>query len=46
MELQFKYWSDNLKSEIEEAKIVGPAAVDLEIARQHNGQADDTPKAD
>ncbi len=32
-ELQFKYWSENLRSEIEEAKIVGTAAADLEKAR-------------
>ena len=44
MELQFKYWSDNLKSEIEEAKIVGPAAVYLETARKHIVKPDDTPK--
>lgn len=33
MELQFKYWEANLKSEIEEAKLVGTAAVQLEVAR-------------
>ena len=32
-ELQFKYWSDNLMSEIEEAKIVGSATESLEKAR-------------
>lgn len=47
-DLQFKYWSDNLKSEIEEAKIVGAAAADMEKARilpakrdGGNGAADD-----
>lgn len=33
MELQFKYWSENLQSEVEEAKIVGKATVELEKAR-------------
>ena len=32
-ELQFKYWSDNLSSEVEEAKIVGGATLELEKAR-------------
>lgn len=44
MELQFKYWSDNLKSEIEEAKIVGGAAANIEAAR--HGKADETPAPD
>ncbi len=32
-DIQFKYWSDNLSSEVEEAKIVGTATAALEAAR-------------
>ena len=51
-DLQFKYWSDNLSSEVEEAKIVGKVAGDLEAARQlpkgksANGEADEQADTD
>ena len=44
-DLQFQYWEANLSSEVEEAKIVGKASIDLETARMKpketgNGKAD------
>ncbi len=45
MELQFKYWEANLKSEVEEAKIVGAATAKLEQART-NGAADEQTTSD
>jgi len=36
-ELQFKYWKENLLSEIEEAKIIGKATLELEVASKKPG---------
>ena len=44
-DLQFKYWSDNLGSEVEEAKIVGAATTTLEAARVTPEQKGKTDKA-
>ena len=50
-DLQFKYWADNLSSEVEEAKIVGDATTKLEAARvlpkgSGNGATDSEETAD
>lgn len=43
-ELQFKYWQETLRAEIEEAKIVGAATADM-LKAKTNGQKDPGPAA-